>query len=113
MPIPNAKTHVAPGHLTKQPGETLNYACDFGVRLAPTETIASITGVTQTLKSGSGAVTIGTPAADDDAKAVEFTIAAGVDASVYRIEVEIVTEFEDATVAGQTIIGDADLYVFD
>lgn len=113
MPIPNASTHVAPIKLTKQPGETLNYACDFGIRMAPTETVKTITGVTQSLKSGSGTVTIGTPVRDASKKLVEFTIAAGVDQSVYRIQAEITTEFEDVTVAGQTVIGDVDLYVFD
>lgn len=113
MPIPNASTHVAPIKLTKQPGEKRNYLCDCSVTLANDETVKTIIGITQILKSGSGAITIGTPTISDDAKGILFTMEDGVDKSVYRMQVEFLTQFEDDTVAGHIIIADVDIYVFD
>ncbi len=77
---------TAPKTLIKQPGEDLLYGMDFTNLLATSETITTVTSVseitTSDLTIGSGTI---------NGSIVEFRVSGGTNGIGYRIEVIIVT----------------------
>ena len=77
----------------KRPGESRLYDFDFSRLLSTGETIASVTGVTQTNRGnvvGSTALTIGAPSTDSGSL-VQARISDGTDDEDYCLEAEAVT----------------------
>lgn len=96
--------------LLKQPAEERLLDISFVNKLRETDTINSITGITQTkmgIVSGSTDLTIGIPQKNAAGTKVQARYSAGTDGEHYKLEAIVIT------VGGDTLENDVMLYVED